>query len=132
MKILITLLALALFSKACLASGVDAPITSLFFTPKQTAEVEIMAQDIARESTPSSGIHLGAVIFYGVNNWKIWIQNKEWTPETRNTDLQVLDVTPTEVRLKWNGTASLGPQEVHLKPHQTFQTSTGRIIEGLR
>lgn len=131
MKTLMISLVFLLLNTNSFASEIEPPPTSLFFTDNETAEIEIAARDIVRD-TSSSGIHLGAIIYYGSNAWKLWLQNREWTPGVNSTDLQIIDVSPTKVRLKWNGTANMPGQEILLRPHQTFQTSTGKIIEGLR
>jgi len=96
---------------------VPPPEASLFFTPQEARE----AERLARQSAPAGQgeIQLGAVIYYGPNDWAFWLQNEKWTPTTLREDMQVLEVNADEVRLVWRGGG--GSQEVTLRPYQSFK-----------
>ncbi len=119
-KRLTLVMASMLFSGAHAEGYVPPPQSSLFFTPQEARE----ADRLARQSAPAGTgeIQLGAVIYYGPNDWTFWLQNEKWTPSTLRDDLQVLDVTADQVRLLWRGDD--GTQEVTLRPYQSFKTSS--------
>jgi hypothetical protein len=101
------------------------PSASLFFTPQEAHEAEVLAQKL----TPAGqgDIHLGAVMYYGPKDWTLWIQGEKWTPETSRDDLHVLAVTANEVHLSWRGEDGV-TREIALAPNESYQISTGKII----
>lgn len=115
------------------AMAADLP-SSLFFTPDEAGHIQALADQRAREDALASGndIHLGAVMYYGPDNWTLWLRGEAWTPVTQRADLRVLDVKPGEAKLLWTDTASAELREITLKPHQTYQALTGKIIEESR
>lgn len=122
----------ALLIPGCLASAADAAENqnpSLFFTPDEVVAVQTQIGKAPRLFAETGDVHLGAVFYYAPDNWVLWLQGMKWTPATQNADIQVTDVKPDEVHLRLT---TLGGKalEVSLKPHQTFQLSTGRVVEG--
>jgi hypothetical protein len=104
------------------------PQTSLFFTPQEAHDAETLAQRI---SPPGRGdIRLGAVLYYGPEDWTLWLQGEKWTPGTSRDDLQVLEVTASFVRLSWKEEDGASPIEFSLKPNQSFQIATRKVIAG--
>lgn len=113
-------------------AATDVPANSLFFTPDETKQIEALAakQLQNRAGAPHPDIHLGAVMYYGPGNWTLWLQGERWTPATNRADLRVLDVEPGEVRLALTTVPDMPPREITLRPHQTYQIATGKIVEG--
>ncbi len=53
-----------------------------------------------------------------------------FTPTTDRPDLKILSVAPNEVKLDWIASPGDTPLEIALRPHQTFETATGKTVEG--
>ncbi|MFA4993913.1 MAG: hypothetical protein WC521_01215 [Bdellovibrionales bacterium] len=102
------------------------PEASLFFTSQEMREAGMLTRKIppVREGE----IHLGAVVYYGPDDWTLWLQGTKWTPETEQSDLRVLEVTANDVRLLWRGENGKEAQEILLKPNQSFEIATGKVI----
>ncbi|MDE2029938.1 MAG: hypothetical protein KGI97_05160 [Alphaproteobacteria bacterium] len=116
---------LASFFFVCTAYAADIPQDSLFFTPQQMAQAETMA---SQNAPPGTGnLSLGAIFYYGADDWTVWLRGERWTPETRRKDIRILTVAPDRVRLAWRDD---GGKErlVTLHPNQTYQIASGRII----
>ena len=111
-------------------AATELPKGSLFFTPVETQQIEALASKNAQNNSFYPDIHLGAVMYYGPGEWTLWLQGERWTPGTERADLHILDVTPDEVRLAVITAPETTSQEITLRPHQTYQIATGRIIEG--
>jgi len=67
-------------------------------------------------------------MFYGPEDWAIWLQGEKWTPGKEHSDLRVVEVAADHVRLLWKGDKGAAEQEIELKPNQSFELSTGKII----
>ena len=104
------------------------PSSSLFFTVDETAAIDALA----RKAGASSDIHLGAVLYYGPDDWTVWLQNERWTPATSHNDLRIVKVAPGAVDLIWTPATDPAPHAISLQPYQTFRTGTGIIVEGER
>jgi hypothetical protein len=125
MKKLTVIIFLALISSAH-AETSAVPQTSLFFTPQEARDAELQA---AKSAPVGEGdISLGAVMYYGQDDWSLWLRGEHWTPETSHDDLRVISVTADEVHLSWREEAGGAEREITLRPHQTFQIATGKII----
>ncbi len=110
-------------------ASAETPTPSLFFTAEETRKIEALAHKEA--STPgASDIHLGAIMYYAPNDWAVWLQGERWTPTTEHTDLHILGVEPNQVRMELSGVQFSVPQDITLRPYQTYQTATGKIVEG--
>lgn len=104
---------------------------SLFFSPEETQAIETLVQAETRKaeqraSPAQEDISLGAILYYGPQNWKIWLQGEFWTPETRHHGLRVLKVSPDRVTLK---IALDPPVKITLKPNQTWSIANRNIGE---
>jgi len=106
------------------------PAASLFFTPDEARQIEVLKQKNPVPLGDTGDVHLGAVFYYGERNWVLWLQGQRWTPETDRADLHVLEVTADHVRLSLAAAAGLPLREITLKPYQTYQLSTGKVVEG--
>jgi hypothetical protein len=121
-----TLIAVFLCFSAHAQDNGALPSTSLFFTAQEAHEAEVLAQKLAPAG--QGDIHLGAVMYYGTNDWTLWLQGEKWTPETSRDDLRVLEVTATAVRLSWRDEEDKTTREITLKPNESYQISTGKIV----
>lgn len=114
MKRLLPLLLLITLCAPALAR--DWPTASLFLTQKESEQ----ATRLARQAFPAAGgIRLGAILYFGEDDWTIWLQGEKWTPETRRDDIRVIAVTPRSVTLiirDENGE----DKEVVLAPNETY------------
>lgn len=102
---------------------------SLFFSPDEVSQIETLAAKTPRAAANTGDVYLDAIFYYAADNWVLWLRGQKWTPSTTDPDVQVMDVKPDEVRLH----VSMAGSEIHdvtLKPHQTFQLSTGKVVEG--
>ncbi|MGE4352002.1 MAG: hypothetical protein AB7E52_07435 [Bdellovibrionales bacterium] len=107
---------------------------SLFFTPPELQYIEREVQKNPPDAAAQAKhlLHLGSILYFGPTRWSLWLQGTKWTQETAPTgDIEILSVTPTEVRL--NALLRNGSQlkNVRLRPHQSLNLLTGKIIEGL-
>lgn len=118
------LLLAALFLFASPAHAAET--SSLFFTPAEIQKIETPG---APAVEPPADIHLGAVLYYKHDNWSIWLDGIRWTPQTRRADLQIIEVRPDRVTLQLLHETS---QPITLRPHQTWQASSKKIIEGIQ
>jgi hypothetical protein len=106
------------------------PDTSLFFTPDESRSIDSLTASLKPNPAATPGIHLGAVFYYGPGAWSIWLRNTRWTPETTSEDLRVVDVSANKVDLEWISQPGSDPVRISLRPYQTYQISSGKIIEG--
>jgi len=116
----------------CAAASARAgtPPASLFFDAESAGKIEALAEKNRLPHANAAAIHLGAVFYYGPKDWALWLQGHKWTPDTDQPDLHIVDVSPGEVQMLWQGASGAAPQEITLRPYQTFEITTGEIIEG--
>ncbi|MDD4615829.1 MAG: hypothetical protein PHW76_01750 [Alphaproteobacteria bacterium] len=117
----------ALFCCSAFAQDSDRPPqASLFLTPQEEHEAEMLAR---RLSPPGKGdLHLGAVLYYGPEDWTLWLQGEKWTPSTRREGIKILEVGESAVRILWTNPEDNAPLEVTLHPNEAYQIATGKII----
>ncbi len=123
--ITVCLFAVFLLSPA-LAQAASPPRASLFLTPQEEHEAAALARRLAPSG--KGNIHLGAILYYGANDWTLWLQGEKWTPETSREDIEVLDVSEDRVRVLWNNPENKKQVEVVLRPNQSYQIATGEVI----
>ncbi|MFA5041240.1 MAG: hypothetical protein WC464_06380 [Bdellovibrionales bacterium] len=102
------------------------PQVSLFLTPQETFEASMLARRLPPER--KGEIHLGAVLYYGQDDWTLWLQGQKWTPETIRSDIRILEVTANDVRLSIREEHGTDEKIITLKPNQSFEIATGKII----
>ena len=68
----------AFWVSSSFASENGVPQVSLFFTPQETYEASMLARRAPPER--KGDIHLGAVLYYGKDDWTLWLQGEKWTP----------------------------------------------------
>ncbi|MGE3623063.1 MAG: hypothetical protein AB7H77_04205 [Bdellovibrionales bacterium] len=120
--------AVALLALSFPAAAADGPyMASVFFSAEEIETINLPTAT-APPALAARDIHLDAVFYYGPKNWAVWIDDVRWTPETTRGDLKIIAVEPNAIRLGWDPADPA--RIVTLRPHQTFQSSTGRIVEG--
>ena len=99
---------------------------SLFFNDE---ELDVIDKEVRKAPRPLNrdAVTLGAVLYYGPNNWTVWLRGEKWTPETDRPNLRILDVTPDSVRLSLTPHEGAKPQTIMLRPYQTYNVSSGRV-----
>lgn len=124
--ILMPMLSIGFISSAWAVESNALPKTSLFFSPSDAHEAEMMAQRLAPAG--KGDIRLGAILYYGPDDWSVWLQNERWTPQTTREDIQILSVDPNEIRITWHSVDHPTPIEITLKPNQAYEIATGKIV----
>ncbi|MDD3030177.1 MAG: hypothetical protein PHS57_07870 [Alphaproteobacteria bacterium] len=101
------------------------PRTSLFLSAQDAHKANVLARE---KLPPGQGnIALGAVLYYAVDDWVLWLRGEKWTPQTTREDLRILKVSSERVRIAWLD----DDQNEHiftLMPNQAYQIATGKII----
>lgn len=115
------------------ASMVQARTPSLFFMQEERAHIdrEIQKNPPDASSRAKHILHLGSIIYFGPENWSIWVQGEKWTATTEQRDIKVLAVTQNEVHLSVKLRSGRLMPHVLLHPHQSLNLLTGQVIEGL-
>lgn len=108
----------------------ELPTHSLFFTPEESKTIDALANKDGKKTATQADIHLGAIMYYGPDDWTLWLQGERWTPATVHDGMRILTVEPNQVKLQLSNAANTSSQEVTLRPYQTFHMATGQIIEG--
>ncbi len=122
---------LCVFAFGARADDEPAPVNpSLFFTSQEAAMVETLAAKNPHPAASNGDVHLGAVMYYSPEDWVVWLQGERWTPETQHPDLHIIEVLPDRVRLGIALQPNLPLREVTLRPYQTYQLSSRRVVEG--
>ena len=125
------MIARSLCALCIIASGAawaaDAP-PSLFFTPDEVRRIEPLAAKAAAQRNDRDAVHLEAILYYGPQNWIVWLNGKRWTPATHTPEIQILEVQSEHIRLQTTD----APRDVTLKPHQIFHPARGTITEDRR
>lgn len=103
---------------------------SLFFTSEEVQIIQALAAKTSHPNSETGDIHLGAVFYYAPDDWVLWLQGQKWTPSTAKTDIRVTSVQPDEVRVSLSSASGAPAQDIVLKPYQTYQLSTGKVVEG--
>ncbi len=110
----------------------NAQASSLFYTPEERAQIELEVQKTPPDQTTRAKylLHLGSILYYGEDDWAIWLQNKKWTAATQAPNIKIESVSPSSVVMSvkiQNGTQL---HNVVLRSHQSLDLLTGRVVEG--
>ncbi len=118
--------------------AISLPATSLFFTAEEVQAIKASETATpyevdhaqANDGMPRT-IYLDAVMYYGPEDWTLWLQGERWTPHTRRSGLDVVSVLPSgDVRLSLQDTPNAAPRVITLRAHQAYNFATGKISEG--
>jgi len=127
-------LVLALFGlMLCPLRPAVAQAFSLFFTPDQIERIENEVQKNPQLLSTQSQhlLHVESILFFGPDNWVVWIQGEKWTPDTRRDNISINAVLPESVSLSLTLQGESVVNDVILAPHQSLDLLTGKITEGL-
>jgi hypothetical protein len=104
------------------AAAADIP-DSLFLTEAE--------QTPATPPTPGRPTRtaLDAIVYYGPEQWQIWINGRPYKPDSPSDDLTIVAVTAEAVTLEQTRDAD-GPVRFTLAPHQSYDWTEQRVIEG--
>ncbi|MDD3182025.1 MAG: hypothetical protein PHD48_04375 [Alphaproteobacteria bacterium] len=127
---LLTCLLMCLLTLGNGAAQARAP--SLFFTQEERLRID----EEVRKNPPDAAVrakhllHLSTILFFGTDDWSIWLQGEKWTPATDKPDIHILAVTPDEVHLSVKLHSGRIIEHVLLRPHQSLNLLNGQVIEG--
>jgi hypothetical protein len=129
-KIIAVLLLLTALCAPCPVKA-DNSTPSLFFTNDEMQTIEAAVQKSAQQHPSDNGedVTLGAVLYYGPENWSVWLQGERWTPTTNKPNLHIVDVAADHVRLSVTPLSGGTPQEITLRPHQTYSLVSNQTRE---
>ncbi len=82
-----------------------------------------------RDAIESATLYLSTILFYGPNDWTIWVNGAPITPRQDFSSFQVTSIGPDFVELLVPLSAR-GMSPVRLSPNQTFVARSGAIVEG--
>lgn len=93
----------------------DSP--SLFFSPE---EAHRLAASAPEKPEAPRRLRLDSLLYMGPGRWTVWLQGEKWTPQTKRADLRLVAVTADSVRLSYQPPGQNTPQEIVLRPGQTW------------
>jgi len=106
------------------------PPPSFFFSPDEIQKITQEIKKSNQTNMPNHMIRLDSLMYFGKDRWTLWMQGKKWTPETQSKDIEILSVTPDQVRLSVTPQGSMEKKEITLHPNQSFDLLTGEIGGG--
>lgn len=95
---------------------------SLFLT---AAEQQDRAAPAAAKPGRTS---LDALVYYGPDQWQIWINGQAYKPDSQNDAIAIVAVTAEAVTLEQK--LDTEPVRFTLAPHQSYDWAEKRVIEG--
>jgi len=114
------------------AYAADQEASSLFFTPEEVATIK---SEAAKQPTlfaleEKYKLTLQTIVYYAPDDWTVWLQNRAWTPATRDAHLRIERVTPESVTLCATLASGRQTDSVTLHPHETLNLLTGSMGHG--
>ena len=127
------------------------------YTKKNEADIKKQDEELKKlqesEDNVKSYIYLSSIMFFGENNWSLWINEKKYTHKTNleSEELSFKNITQDQVTILWKLSISkwkilsgkrseeLAPKinsnnqvevEFTIKPNQTFILSGNKIVNG--
>jgi len=83
----------------------------------------------ASNKIEDASLYLSTIVYYGPEDWTIWVNGKPIGPSQDFTDFKVTDIGPRYVELLVPLSAQ-GMRPVRLEPNQTFISKSGAVVEG--
>jgi len=96
------------------------------------AAANVQEKDGKKESDDaieSAKLYLSTILYYGPNDWTIWVNGIAIGPRQEFQSFQITDIKPNYVELTVPLSA-LGMRPVKLAPNQTFIVASGTVVEG--
>ena len=81
------------------------------------------------DAIESAALYLSTIVYYGPQNWTIWVNGKPIGPEQDFQSFKVTDIGPRFVEFLVPLSAQ-GMRPVRLEPNQTFIAKSGAVVEG--
>ena len=106
------------------------PASSGHESAAATADEPVPDQD--KDKPPpklDTNLTLSGIMFFGANDWTVWINGIPHHPDTKPPGFDIVAVTPDHVDLAvpWG---IQGKQAVRMEPNQTFVATLGQVVEG--
>lgn len=74
-------------------------------------------------------LHLSAIVYHDPTDWRVWLNGRRFTPNSRAGTIELVDVGPDAVWLLWHG-LDQPATPVQLRPNQSYVIASGMIVEG--
>lgn len=110
-----------LFCAALPARAADIP-DSLFLTKSEQTPATPAAQ------TPPNRTALDAIVYYGPEQWQVWVNGQAYNPDSQSAALTIVAVTADNATLEQTRDGT--PVRFTLAPHQSYDWAEKRVIEG--
>ncbi|MBL8630202.1 MAG: hypothetical protein JNM81_11265 [Rhodospirillaceae bacterium] len=108
---------------------------TLMFTIDELNEIKarIAGGDVTKEAREQQAgnqpLYLNSIMYYGPQDWTIWINGTPIGPNQDFQSFQVTNITPRYVELLIPLSVQ-GMRPVRLEPNQTFISESGIVVEG--
>lgn len=111
---------------------------SLFFSPMEMLSIQRVLQNTPGGALPNGQqaiptrrtISLSGVIFRKPDDWIVWLNGKKMTPGDVLPEVVDIKVEDNIVHLKWFDIGLNDIISISLKPHQTYDITTGILLPG--
>lgn len=84
----------------------------------------------SEEAIENAALYLSTIVYYGPQDWTIWVNNKPIGPTQDFSSFKITDIGPRYVELVVPLSAN-GMRPVRLEPNQTFISKSGNVVEGV-
>ena len=74
-------------------------------------------------------LHLSAIVYHDPTDWRVWLNGRRFTPNSRAGTIEIVEVGPDAVWLLWHG-LDQPATPVQLRPNQSYVMASGTIVEG--
>ena len=74
-------------------------------------------------------LHLSAIVYHDPTDWRIWLNGRRFTPNSRADTIEIVEVGPDAVWLLWRGLDE-SATPVQLRPNQSYIMASDTIVEG--
>lgn len=95
---------------------------SLFLTNAERTQAAPAAASLPTRTS------LDALVYYGPEQWQVWINGQAYQPGSTPADFSIIAVTPEQVTLEAQRDGA--PVRFTLAPHQSYDWGTQSVREG--
>ncbi|MBP7252668.1 MAG: hypothetical protein KBA75_04200 [Alphaproteobacteria bacterium] len=103
-------------------AGAEEIPNSLFLTAVEQQD------HAAPHPTKPGRTSLDALVYYGPDQWQVWINGQAYKPDSQSDALAIIAVTAEAVTLEQKRDAE--PVRFTLAPHQSYDWAEQRVVEG--
>ncbi len=111
------------------AAAQDFPDHSLFFMPD---EEKLIVTAAHAGHIPAKLITLDAITFVSPARWTVWLDQKQWTPDSSDGTIKIIYVSASEVSFEWRGGTGKDTRRVTLLTTQAYDPVNDRVIDHIR